>query len=430
MDFWTQLIYFFSFNDSNINNVLIGTVLLGTSAGMVGTLVVLSKRTLVIDAISHSMLPGICLGFLWSGVKNPIYLITGGILSAGLSVYLIDKIKNHSKIKIDAAIAIALSTLFAFGVILLNVIQNTNNPNQSGLNDFLFGKAASMLKRDLYFFASLSVICFISLPVFIKHFKVSLFDPIFSRSIGVNTQLVQGLISFLTILIAAAGVQTVGIILMSAMIIAPSSAALFWTNSFERVIFYAAITGACCGIIGVFISYLAPAMPTGPWIVITLATVSIFSALFSPAGLIVKQLQIARNRKNILRENVLKTIYKVKERKDRQRKGVSIAQIANYRPTTIWKVQQALRHLKNKKLIVKAGGYYELTEKGVKESERIIRVHRLWELYLQKYMQLPSNYVHDSAESIEHILTPELEKNLEQIMGKPTFDPHQQKIPY
>ncbi|MFT6716170.1 MAG: manganese/zinc/iron transport system permease protein [Saprospiraceae bacterium] len=430
MTFWEQLIYFFSFTDANITNVLIGTLLLGTAAGMVGTLVVLSKKTLIIDAISHSMLPGICIGFLLSGVKNPLYLMGGGMASATLAVYLIGEISKRSKIKMDAAIAITLSILFSFGVIMLNVVQNTGNPNQSGLNDFLFGKAASMLREDLYLFGGLSLIAFICLPLFFRHFKISLFDPIFAQSIGIKRFMIQSVISFLIIITAAAGVQTVGIILISAMIIAPASASLLWTNDFKKTLIYAGIIGATCSIIGVFISYLSPKMPTGPWIVVTLASVSILSVLFSPNGLLVKQLQIRKNRKNILRENVLKTVYKLKEKIKRSSQGVSTEQVSNYRPTAIRKVRRALKYLKRKGLIIKGGDFWSLTEKGMKEAERIVRIHRLWELYLQKYMHLPSNYVHDSAESIEHIVTPEIERSLEQIMGKPELDPHQQKIPY
>jgi manganese/zinc/iron transport system permease protein len=430
MTFIEQIVYFFSFSDANITNVLVGTILLGTAAGMVGTLVVLSKKALVIDAVSHSMLPGICIGFLLSGVKNPLYLMLGGMSSATLAVYLIDAISKRSKIKIDAAIAITLSILFSFGVIMLNVVQNTGNPNQSGLNDFLFGKAASMLRQDLYTFGSLCIITFICLPLFFRHFKISLFDPVFAESIGIKRFVIQSIISFLIIITAAAGVQTVGMILISAMIIAPASASLFWTNNFKRTMIYAGITGAICSCIGVFISYLSPHMPTGPWIVVVLATVSILSVLFSPNGLLFKQLQIRKNRNSILRENVLKTVYKLKEKITEANQGVSTEQVSNYRPTAINKVKRALKHLQQKGLIIKGGEYWSLTELGVKDAERIIRIHRLWELYLQKYMHLPSNYVHNSAESIEHVVTPEIEESLEKIMGKPELDPHQQKIPY
>ena len=127
MDFWSDLTYFFSFQDANINNVLLGTLILGFTSGIAGVLVILSKKTLIVDAVSHSVLPGICIGFLFTGVKNPIYIITGGIISGGFAVYLVDWISRISRIKKDASIAITLSVLFSAGVILLNIIQHMNH---------------------------------------------------------------------------------------------------------------------------------------------------------------------------------------------------------------------------------------------------------------------------------------------------------------
>lgn len=423
-----DFIYFFSLVDSNIRNVLIGTVLLGFSAGIIGTLVVLNKRTLIIDAISHSMLPGICIGFLISGVKNPVYLLIGGVISATISVWLINQIKAKSKIKIDGAIAISLSFLFSLGVITLNFVQNSGNPNQSGLNDFLFGKAASMVESDLYYFGGLSLISIICIPIFYRIFKISLFDSIFAESIGINKFWTQALISFLTIITAAAGLQTVGIILMSAMIIAPSAAALFWTKSFGKTIILSGTIGITSAVIGVYISYLSPEMPTGPWIVICLSSAAIISVLFSPRGLIVKQFLLAKNQKNIVLENLLKNIYKLHKKTKSHR--VKIGTLLSLNNVTNNKINNQLKLLKRKGYALQSGDSITLTEKGIIEAERVIRIHRLWELYLQKYMHLPSQFVHDTAESIEHIITPELERLLEKTMGKPELDPHQQKIPY
>ena len=427
---WEDFIYFFSFSDQNINNVLIGTALLGIVGGLVGSLVVLSKRTLVIDAISHSMLPGIALGFLISGIKDPLYLLLGGMTTSALSVLMINAFVNRSKIKPDAAIAITLSVLFSIGVILLNLVQNTGNPNQSGLNDFLFGKAASMLSSDLKYFAILNLFALTIIPIFYRQFKIGIFDPIFGHTIGIQRNFVQFLISLLTILTAAAGIQTVGIILMSAIIIAPASAALFWTRNFSKVMMIAAGIGISCSIAGVYISYLFPEMPTGPWVVVVLATLSLFSVLLSPRGLIAKQLQIALNRKKIKIENCLKSLYKVQFNEKRILESVTAEELAHHLFLPSSKLEKTLKKLKRKHWVIHIGNSYCLTDKGKIEAERIIRIHRLWELYLEKYMALPPHLVHDSAESIEHVITPELERALTKIMGKPIFDPHQQKIPY
>ena len=107
-----DILYFFSFRDTSLNIVILGTLFLGIAAGLVGVFTVLSHRALIVDAISHSILPGVCIGFILSGTKNPIYLIVGGSISGFLSVLAVNFITHTSKIKNDSAIAIVLSTFF------------------------------------------------------------------------------------------------------------------------------------------------------------------------------------------------------------------------------------------------------------------------------------------------------------------------------
>jgi manganese/zinc/iron transport system permease protein len=255
MSFWDDFTYFFSFQDANITNVLFGTLLLGFTCGIVGVLVVLNKKALIVDAVSHSILPGICIGFMLSGLaavlqgkksnsdsdvftplineifalseKNPIYLISGGMAAGALAVFLVDWISKNSRIKKDASIAITLSVLFSVGVILLNIIQHSGNSNQSGLSDFLFGKAATIIRSDLYVFGVMCAIVLVTITLFYQHFKIALFDSGFAKTIGLNEKLIQSLISGLIIISTAIGIQTVGIILMSALIITPASSAFF-----------------------------------------------------------------------------------------------------------------------------------------------------------------------------------------------------------
>ena len=281
MDFWSDFIYFFSFQDTNINNVLIGTTMLGFTCGIVSVLVVLSKKALIVDAISHAVLPGICIGFMFTGVKNPIYLSIGGMIAGAVAVYLVDWISRISRIKKDASIAISLSVLFSFGVILLNIIQHSGNSNQSGLTDFLFGKAATIIQSDLYLFGVVFTFVVLTITVFFQHLKISLFDAGFAKTIGLSERLTQGLISGLVIISTAVGIQTVGIILMSALLISPASAALFWTNNFKNAILISGLFATISSILGVFVSFLSSDMPTGPWIIVILSFFALFSAFLS-----------------------------------------------------------------------------------------------------------------------------------------------------
>ena len=295
MDFWSDFIYFFSFQDTNINNVLIGTTMLGFTCGIVSVLVVLSKKALIVDAISHAVLPGICIGFMFTGVKNPIYLSIGGMIAGAVAVYLVDWISRISRIKKDASIAISLSVLFSFGVILLNIIQHSGNSNQSGLTDFLFGKAATIIQSDLYLFGVVFTFVVLTITVFFQHLKISLFDAGFAKTIGLSERLTQGLISGLVIISTAVGIQTVGIILMSALLISPASAALFWTNNFKKVILISGLFATLSSVLGVFVSFLSSDMPTGPWIIVILSFFALFSAFLSRKGVNTKKIRAQIN---------------------------------------------------------------------------------------------------------------------------------------
>ena len=430
MNFWSDFFYFFSFTDANINNVLLGTILLGFTCGMVGVLVVLNKKALIVDAVSHAILPGICIGFMISGIKDSRYLILGGITAGAISVFLVDWITSISRIKKDASIAIVLSFMFSIGVILLSIIQESGNSNQSGLSDFLFGKAATILEEDLYLFGLLSLIIIIVISIFYQHFKIALFDSNFAHTIGLKNKYIQILISSLIIISTAIGIQTVGIVLISAMIITPASSAFFWTNNFKKSILLSGLFAVISSIVGVFISYLSPLMPTGPWIIVILSSIAIFSAVFSEKGIVTKRLKGRKNKKKMISDNVLKYLYRIGENDNNSSKGRSFNEIKNFRSINSKELSEGLRILTSKKWVVKAGDLWVLSEKGTKEAKRIIRIHRLWELYMQKFMQIQSDHVHESAETIEHIMTPELEKELLKYLGNPSVDPHQQKIPY
>ena len=334
MIFWDKFTYFFSFQDANITNVLLGTLILGFTCGIVGVLVVLNKKALIVDAVSHSILPGICVGFMLSGVKNPIYLIPGGMVAGTLAVFLVDWISKVSRIKKDAAIAITLSVLFSVGVILLNIIQHSGNSNQSGLSDFLFGKAATIIRSDLYVFGAMCAIVLVIVPLFYQHFKIALFDSGFAKTIGLNGKLIQGLISGLIIISTAIGIQTVGIILMSALIITPASSAFFWTNNFKKSILLSGIFAAISSLLGVYISYISPNMPTGPWIIVMLSTIAILSAFFSKKGIITKRIKAFDNTKKMVSDNVLKIVFKLGEKQNQIDQGKSIEEIKNFRPIT------------------------------------------------------------------------------------------------
>ena len=240
------------------------------------------KKSLIGDAIAHSVLPGICLAFLLFETKNPLILLGGATITGWLSVILIDYITGQSRIKADAAIGIVLSVFFGVGILLLTYIQHTGISSQSGLQSYLFGKAAAMTRDDIYVLTGLSLLIIVLMLMFYKEFALMTFDEDHAKSIGLPVKLLEIVLSIITVLAVAVGIQAVGVVLMAAMLIAPATAGRYWTDKLGVMLFLAAIFGAFSGLIGAFISYTAPSMSTGPWIIITISLVALMSILFAP----------------------------------------------------------------------------------------------------------------------------------------------------
>jgi len=426
-----SLIEFFSFSDPNVTIVVLGSVLLGASAAIVGCFTFLRKRALVGDAVAHAILPGVCVAFMLSGQKSPLILLTGAVISGWISLLAMDYIVNRTKLKADTAIGLVLTVFFGLGIMLLTAIQHSGSAGQAGLDKFLFGKAASMSRQDVMVFGTTALILLILVLVFFKEFKLVAFDPDYARSAGLPVRSLEFLLATITVLAVAVGIQAVGVVLMAALLITPASAARFWTDDIRMMVFLSAVFGVLSGIFGSYISYIAPAMPTGPWIVVLLSILAFGSVFFAPRQGILARLRLQRgNTRKMLAENILKTFYALGEKEGsflRPRNTDALLQQRAFRPNTL---KRGLRRLQRRNLLKKVSdGKWRLTEAGFEESSQIVRRHRLWELYLNKRLSLAADHVHNDAEAIEHILTPEVEAQLERDLGYPILDPHESKIP-
>jgi len=426
-----QIVEFFSFQDVNIRYVALGTLLLGASSAIVGCFTFLRKKALVGDTIAHSILPGICLSFIVFKTKDPLMLLLGAMLSGWLSVYVVDYISANSKIKPDTAIGLTLSVFFGIGILLLTHIQHSGNSAQAGLDKFLFGKAASLVQNDVITFGIVSVILIGTIILFFKQFSLISFDVHFAKTIGLSVRTFEVILSTITVLAVAIGIQTVGVVLMAAMLITPAAAARFWTDKLKVMVIIAAIIGGISGIFGAFISYTAPSMPTGPWIVAVLSFIAIGSMLVAPKnGAISKIRKQNKNQRKILEDNIIKLLYKLGEKENEFFKNRSIRTLKNYREYPEKKLLKGLNILKKKNQVVLVNDLWVLTEEGKKAGMRIVRIHRLWELYLTTYLRIAPDHVHEDAETIEHIITPEMESKLEHLLDYPEKDPHSANIPY
>jgi manganese/zinc/iron transport system permease protein len=409
---------FFSLADPNIRYVVLGTLLCSATTAMVGVFALLKHKALVGDAVAHATLPGICLSFLITGTKHPFTLALGAFTTGWLAMLLIDTITHRSKVQEDTAIALVLSFTFGVGMLLLTAIQHTGNAAQVGLSNFLFGKTAALVSADLRILTSLSLVLLVVLALFFKEFSLIAFNKLFAQSSGLPVQRLELLLTSLMVLAIVVGIRVVGILLITSMLITPPAAARFWTHHLPTMIGLSAIFGMVAGLFGVFISYVTPSMPTGPWIVIIISLMAYGSFLFAPRkGLLARSIQQRRHRQKTLTENILKRFYELGTVDGHFYKGRTLDALHQHRPlATSRKLLWGLLYLQRQKMLQKKEGRWRLTTKGKRKGEEISELHCLWELYLTKYLKLNPNHVHEDAESIEHVITPALASELRDLV--------------
>lgn len=275
-------------NDFTFRVVSFGSLILGMISGALGCFAVLRKQSLIGDAISHCTLPGIAIAFLITNSKNIEVLLFGALLSGLLSMYLITTIASHSKLKFDASLALVLSVLFGIGIVFLTYIQKNSGSHQAGLEKFIFGQASSLLKRDVRIMIITGIVLFSMMIVFWKEFKLVTFDPVFAQTIGIPSTFFGGFLSLLMVLGIVIGLQTVGVILMSALLISPASAARQWTDKLSVMVVLSSLFGGMSGVLGTMVSSYIPGIPTGPTIVAFMSIIVLGSLLFAPRGIIRK----------------------------------------------------------------------------------------------------------------------------------------------
>ncbi len=300
------------FSDYTFRIVALGSVLLGIISGVLGSFAVIRKQSLLGDAVSHSALPGIAIAFLFTFTKRTEVLLLGALLSGLLSTFLILNITKYSRIKFDSALALILSVFFGFGMVLLTYIQKVPNANQAGLEKFIFGQASTLIKRDVVVMAILGAFLLLGVLLFWKEFKLVSFDEEYAKSLGFPTRKITALLFFMIVTAIIIGLQTVGVILMSALLVAPGVAARQWTDKLSLMVILAAIFGAISGVVGTIFSSSISKLPTGPMIVIIISIIVIISLTLAPhRGLVWKYFRDKKNGKNLHEDQVLLNLYQL-----------------------------------------------------------------------------------------------------------------------
>ncbi|RPI85632.1 MAG: metal ABC transporter permease [Planctomycetaceae bacterium] len=297
-EFAGRMARFWSFQDGSVRTAAAAMVLLGVSCGALGCFIVLRRLSLVGDSLGHAVLPGVCLGFMVTWSKNPLWLFVGATSAALLASLLIGVIQRNTRLKPDVAMGLVLSGFFGLGLVLLSRLQNDPRGGQGGLNQFFFGQAAAIGQMELVMIAGVSAAIVAGVVVAFKELAVSSFDEGFAASLGMPTRRIHYFLMTLTGMAIVISIQAVGVVLLSALLITPAATALLLTDRLPRMVVISSLLGALAGLIGLNASSLRDNLPTGPVVVLSLAALFVLALVFSPRyGLVTQALRRWKRRR-------------------------------------------------------------------------------------------------------------------------------------
>lgn len=358
------------FSDYTARTILLGAASLGVVSGVVGSYAVLRRQSLMGDVMSHAALPGIVAAFLVVGAKERLPIFLGAAVSAALAAAAIGLVTSNSRIKTDSAMGIALSVFFGLGLVLLTYAQHAPDANQAGLDKFLFGQAEALVERDVAVIALTGLFALAVVLAFWKELKLLCFDPDFGGTMGFSPKLLDALVTAVMVSAIVIGLQTVGVVLMSSMLIAPAVAARQWTSGMGRMVAVSALVAAVSGVAGVAASAGLENVPTGPAVVVCASSVALFSVLFSPEGFFTRRLRDSRSRREIRKDYVLGALHRLALEHGDPRYAHS-EKLLSLGSDEGFDVRKSLSRLEDSGQVERAGeGDWRLTPAGVRAAAR------------------------------------------------------------
>ena len=431
---WTDFVDVILLRAYNTRLVVICATLLGVAAGVVGSFLLLRKRSLMGDVLSHAALPGIAIAFVimvaagGTGKWLP-GLLLGATVAGALGMLAVLAIRETTRLKDDTAMGIVLSVFFGIGVAVLGVVQSMPQGSAAGLEKFIYGKTASMVMQDFSLISTVAVlVCIASLLLF-KEFKALCFDDGFAASQGWPVTLLDTTLLALVAAVTVVGLQAVGLILIIAFLIIPPAAARFWTHDLRTMMTLSAVIGGASGWLGASMSALLPKLPAGSVIVLVAACVFLVSMVFgAERGVLRRALEQVRLREKIGRQHLLRAAYEILETMQGSVGAVrnlplSLDLLFARRTWSRAAFRLLLRRARSEDHIdTIADGMVRLSESGFGEAARITRNHRLWELYLIRYADIAPSHVDRDADAVEHVLGPDLVHELEDALERRAVD--------
>ncbi len=417
----------------------LGSLFVGVSSALVGSILLVQRRSLLGEALSHAAYPGLLLAPFLLGVLPfipraalPVVALIGAFVFTGGGFHAVSQCERKLRMSSDAALSLVSALFLGLGVTMASRVQFAYPLESQRLQTLLYGQVATMTEKEGALYACFAVVCACFIIVYFRQLEMALFDRACALQRGEPGRLMHTLFVAMLLLTVVFGAKTVGIVLLSGMLIAPAVAARQLTDRLGRLMIFAACLGALSTLSGHLLALYLPlwlgrevALPTGPMMVLVATALCGLALFFAPKrGVVVRLVRIISFRFHCLRENLIKALWKA-------RKPLPLMTLrgligAEGGLGLRWHVRQLIRQ---GWVVREEKDTYRLTSLGAKKAAQLVRLHRLWELYLTSELHIHQDRVHRSAEEMEHILTPEIERKLTHLLNNPQTDPHSQPIP-
>ncbi len=401
---------------------LIASSLVGIMCGVIGSFMVLRNMSLIGDALSHAILPGIFVAFVIIGYSSTGFFV-GTLLAALVSAVAMTWIQERINTKNDAVIGIIFTFMFSLGVIGISYLNNQEGVHLD-LKDFLFGTVLGVSTEDIIITWMVTIFCITSVIVFYRYLFITTFQPTIAATMGISVKTMHYFLMLLLSFAIVTALRTVGIILVVAMLITPSATALLLSDKLKRVIVISGIIGLISAIIGLLVAILLDTTP-GPAMCVVVTIFYFTAVFFSPKnGLVFKKIRKRNLNLQIEKEDILKYLTK-----NTSFANNKLSEVGSRLNISSYKMKKHLRSLKANGNVIYNNDIYQLTENGKELGLDLVRAHRLWETFLVDKVGLKGDEIHEDAEKYEHLLDSDILDQLDAKLGYPEMDPHGSPIP-
>ena len=423
--------------------IVITGALSAMACALPGNFLVLRRMSMMGDAISHAVLPGLAIAFLITGSRESLPMLIGAVAIGVLTAFMVQGISKLSNLDKGATMGVVFTTLFALGLILIRQAADHVDLDPGCV---LYG-AIELTPLDTYEIigyeipaaaltnGSMLLLNGLFVIIFYKELKITTFDPALATTMGINANVMHYVLMTFVAATTVAAFESVGSILVIAMLIVPAASAHLLTDRLPAMLVFSLLFALVAAVLGHISAITIPGWfgfrdtSTAGMMGVAAGFIFLLVFLFAPRhGLISRTLSQAMLTLKIAEDDILGFLYRYQElatsdsapiKIDDVRMGLKLGVAANL---AIW-------DLKRKRRLIADGDVLTLTSMGEQDGRGLIRSHRLWESYLCNQLSACATDVHMPAHKLEHFTDDTMQSQLDQAIDHAGMDPHQRKIP-